>query len=280
MFFASQTRGTAACRAGRRSSRIAPVAALALALAALAMVPSAGVASNTITAGLGGTTIEVNGTTISTSNLTLGELGRLQGVPPTTVNLELDGLAAGLPQAAAVDSLVGSLPVGTSLSSALDQLSGASGGAISPPTALLHLIEDNGQPGASGSASASSTGGPGAQGAGGSPGGAGAAGANAGAATRKAFTLHLSSRSLKGHPRKRVSVRFTVSSAATIRFSGRGLAGGSRKVRQGANVLVVKLPGRHGNYSLALKATAEGHTAQATVALHDALVRISKKARG
>ena len=72
-------------------------------------------------------------------------------------------------------------------------------------------------------------------------------------------------------------VRFNVSSAAKLSYSGRKLAKGSRKVNAGSNVLTVKLPRKHGNYQLVLKATgAEGQSAQTTVALHAATKKAKK----
>jgi hypothetical protein len=243
------------------------VVAVSLALAWLAMLPAPGLATNNIAVALGGTAVEVNGTKISTTNLTLGQLAKLQGVPEATVKLEFDGVAAGTPVASAVESLVEGLPLETSLASALDQVSSASGGLVSPAQILQRVVEDNGQPGASGPGSA------GPAGANGAPGAAGASSsAAAGATKKKAFTLRLSSRSVKGHPRSRVRITFTVSSAAKITYSGHGLAKGSRRVGSGRTTLVVVLPAKHGNYQLALKAvsTTEGQTAQATALLHDA----------
>jgi hypothetical protein len=263
---AAQTRGVGA------------VAATAAVLGALAAFPAQGVATNTIKVGVGSGSILVNGTTISTSHLTLAELAKLQGVPPTTVRAELDGIAVGTPAASAVEALVASLPLESTVASALEALSGATGRAISPPSALANLIEDEGVPGASGSGGAS--GGNGSSGANGATGAnvpatpTGAAGAGV---AKKRFTLSAGSRSLKGHPGSRLRVRFNVSSAAKLSYSGRKLANGSRSVKSGANVLTVKLPKKHGNYRLLLKALGpEGQSAQTTVALHDAAV---KKAR-
>ena len=269
MFYRSQT-----TRRTRHSRTSRAIIVAALALGSLAMLPAPGLASNSITVAAGGTAIEVNGTTISTSNLTLSHLAELQGVPGATVKLELEGVAAGTPVTSAVDELVRSLPLQTTLASALDQLSGASGGLITPPLALERIIEDNGQPGASGSAGT-----PGANGASGSSTSAGTSGAAGGA--KKAFTLRLASRSLKGHPRSRVRLILTVSSAAKISFGGRGLVSGSRKVGSGRSAIVLVLPARHGNYRLALKAvsTIGGQTAQATAVLHDAQLKASRPRR-
>lgn len=249
---------------------VGAIVASAAVLGALAVFPAQGVATNTITVGAGGTSIVVNGTTISTSNLTLAELANLQGVPPTTLQLELDEIAANTPAASAVKALVASLPLGTTVASALESLSNTTGGAISPHAALATLIADEGVPGASGANGAG-----GGNGAGGSTGAGGANGAGGGGAAgstpaKKRFSLSAGSRSLKGHPGSRVRVHFNVSSAATLRYSGRKLAKGSRKVKSGANVLMVKLPKKHGNYQLVLKALGpEGQSAQTTVALHD-----------
>jgi hypothetical protein len=76
-----------------------------------------------------------------------------------------------------------------------------------------------------------------------------------------------------------VRVRFNVSSAAKLSYSGRKLANGSRKVKSGANVLTFMLPRKHGNYSLVLQAVAsDGERAQTTVVLHDAVAKSAKKA--
>ena len=261
MSIRTQTKG----RIGR-SHRPKVVAAAAATFASLALLPAPSLASDNLSVAAGGTGIEVNGTTISTSNLTLGELANLQGVPPATVKLELDELASGIPGASTVEALIERLPIGTSLATALDELSAASGGVITPQVGLQRIVEDNGQPGASG-----------AQGPAGANGSAGAPATSAASApTRKAFTFSLTTRSLKGHPRTRVRVKFKVSSAATISYSGRGLPHGSRKVASGSGSLVIALPRVHGNYRLALKATSEGQTAQATAAVHDAKVKASR----
>lgn len=269
MFFRPQTK-----RRTRHSRTSTGVIVAALTLGSLAILPAPGLASNSITVAAGGTAIEVNGTTISTSNLTLSQLAELQGIPGATVKLELEGVAAGTPVTAAVDELVRSLPLQTTLASALDRLSGASGGLITPPLALERIIEDHGQPGASGSAGT-----PGANGAGASSTSAGTT--NAAGPTKNAFTLRLASRSLKGHPRSRVRLMFTVSSAAKISFGGRGLVSGSRKVGSGRSALIVVLPARHGNYRLALKAvsTTGGQTAQASAVLHDAQLKAPRGRR-
>jgi hypothetical protein len=165
----------------------------------------------------------------------------------------------------------------------LNDLSAATGGAISPQTALSDVIGEEGQPSAAFDGSgtptgAGSTGAAGANGASGSNGANGSAAAGAGAA-KKRFTLSASSRSLKGHPGKRVRVRFNVSSAAKLSYSGRKLAKGSRKVKPGANVLSFVLPRKHGNYSLVLQAVAsDGERAQTTVVLHDAVAKAANKA--
>ena len=257
------------------------VVASAAVLGALAVFPAQGVATNTIKVGVGGSSIVVNGTTISTSHLSLAELAKLQGAPATTVQAELDGIAVGTPAASAVEALVASLPLESTLASALDGVSAATGGAISPQTALADLIEDEGVPGASGA-----NGGNGSNGGNGPGGSSGVSGAGAPApgpaaapaAAKRAFSLKAGSRSLKGHPGSRVRVRFDVSSAAKFSYSGRKLGKGSRKVKSGANVLTLKLPKQHGNYQLVLKALGpKGQSAQTTVALHDAALK--KKAR-
>jgi hypothetical protein len=260
--------------------------ASAAALGGLAILPASGLAANTISVGVGGSSIVVNGTTISTSNLTLAQLAKLQGVSAATVQLELDGVAANTPVAAAVESLVAGLPAEATLATALDELSAATGGTVSPQTALRQVVEDEGTPGASGSngvAGGSGAGGAGSTGAA-AAGGSTAGGAATGAATttpaKKRLSLRAGSRSLKGRPGSRVRVRFNVSSAAKLSYSGRKLAKGSRKVKSGANVLMVKLPRKHGNYQLVLKAVgAEGQNAQTTVALHDAAAKPSSKGR-
>ena len=188
----------------------------------------------------------------------------------------LDGVAAGTPAASAVEALVSSLPAETTLATALDELSAASGGAINPEAALRQVIQDEGQPGGSGA-----NGGSGGSGAAGASGAPGASGSAAGSVPSKTpFSLRPASGSLKGHPGSRVRVRFSVSSAAKLSYSGRKLAGGARKVGSGSNVLMVKMPSKHGNYQLMLKAvsTTDGESAQATVSLHDSQAKAARKA--
>lgn len=257
---------------------VGAIVATAAALGGFASFAAPGLASDTIKVGAGETSIVVNGTTISTSNLTIAQLAKLQGVPATTVQLELDAVAANTPAAQAVQALIASLPLETTLATALDGLSKATGGAISPQAALRQVIEDEGTPGASGANGSNGTGGAsGTNGAGaGNPAGGSAAGGSTPA--KKRLSLHAGSRSLKGRPGSRVRVRFNVSSAAKLSYSGRKLAKGSRKVKPGANVLTVKLPRKGGNYQLLLKAVgADGQSAQTTVALHDAVAKKSKK---
>jgi hypothetical protein len=245
------------------------VAASALVMSWLAIVPANGLAGNKISAGAGGQTIEVNGSSLPTSEVTLAEFGKLQGVPPSTVNVELEGLAAGTPAASAVDAVVSGLTATTPLATALNGIAGASGGAITPQSALVRLVGDNGQPGASGdnggAGNAGSPGSPGANGAA-QPGGP----AGAGTAHRK-FVLRASSRSLKGRPRSRVRVKFTVSTAARIIYGGGKLASGSRTVRSGTNVLLITLPSRQGVYHLTLTAisAAEARSAHTAITLTD-----------
>lgn len=270
---------------GRLRSAGAIVASAAL-LGGLAVFPAPGLASNTVKVGVGESTVLVNGTTISTSNLTLAQLAKLQGVPAATVQAELDGIAANTPAAAAVESLIAGLPLESSLATALDTLSTATGGAISPQTALSDVITDEGQPStafdSSGNPTGAGSGGSGSAGANGANGSNGASGSGAAGSTpaKKRFTLSASTRSLKGHPGKRVRVHFNVSSAAKLSYSGRKLAKGSRKVKPGANVLTFMLPRKHGNYSLVLQAvsTPDGQRAQTTIVLHDAAATPAKKA--
>ena len=244
------------------------VAASALAVSWLAIVPADGLAGNRISAGAGGQTIEVNGSSLPTSEVTLAEFGKLQGVPPSTVNAELEGLAAGTPAASAVDAVVSGLIATTPLATALNSIAGASGGAITPQSALIRLVGDNGQPGASGdnggAGNAGSPGGPGASGA------AQSGGPAAGTAHPK-FVLRTSSRSLKGRPRSRVRVKFTVSTAARIIYGGGKLASGSRTVHSGTNVLVITLPSRQGAYHLTLTAISavEARSAHTSITLTD-----------
>lgn len=245
------------------------VAASALAVSWLAIVPADGLAGNRISAGAGGQTIEVNGSSLPTSEVTLAEFGKLQGFPPSTVNVELEGLAAGTPAASAVDAVVAGLTTTTPLATALNSIAGASGGAITPQTALFRLVAQNGQPGASGdNGGAGSAGSPGSEGANGA---AQSGGPAAAGTTHRTFVLHASSRSLKGRPRSRVRVKFTVSTAARIIFGGGKLASGSRAVRSGANGLVITLPARQGAYQLALTAISavEAQTAHTTITLTD-----------
>ncbi len=255
------------------------IVATAAALGGFASFAAPGMASDTIKVGVGESSIVVNGTTISTSNLTIAQLAKLQGVPAATVQLELDGVAANTPAAAAVEALIAGLPLETTLASALNALSGATGGLVSPQAALRQIIEDEGTPGAAG--------GNGANGGNGSGGAAGANGAGAVAPAgtpgatpaKKRLSLRAGKRSLKGRPGKQVRVPFTISSAAKLSYSGRKLAKGSRSVKPGASSLMVKLPRKHGNYQLVLKAVgADGQIAQTTVALHDAVAKPAKKA--
>jgi hypothetical protein len=266
-----------------RLRNLGAIAASAAVLGGLSAFPASGLASDTVKVGVGEASVIVNGTTISTSNLTLAQLAKLQGVPATTVQAELDGIAANTPAVSAVEALIAGLPLESSLATALNDLSAATGGAISPQTALSDVIGEEGQPSAAFNSSgnptgAGSTGAAGSNGASGSNGANGSAAAGTGAA-KKRFTLSASSRSLKGHPGKRVRVRFNVSSAAKLSYSGRKLAKGSRKVKTGANVLTFMLPRKHGNYSLVLQAVAsDGERAQTTVVLHDAVAKSAKKA--
>jgi hypothetical protein len=259
--------------------------ASAAVLGGLAAFPAPGLATDTVKVGVGEASVVVNGTTISTSNLTLAQLAKLQAVPAATVQAELDGIAANTPVASAVEALIAGLPLESSLATALDEFSAATGGAISPQTALRDVIEDEGRPNTTFDGNGNSTtGANGSAGAAGANGGNGANGSAAAGATpaKKRFTLSASSHSLKGHPGKRVRVRFNVSSAAKLSYSGRKLAKGSRTVKSGVNVLTFTLPHKHGNYSLALKAvsTLDGQRAQTTIVLHDAAVNAAKKSHG
>lgn len=266
---------------GSRLRNVGAIVTSAAVLGGLAMFPASGLASDTVKVGVGGTSIVVNGTTISTSNLTLAQLAKLQGVPASTVQAELDGIAANTPVASAVEALIAGLPLESSLATALSDLSAATGGAISPQTALSDVISQEGQPSNAFDSSGNPTGSTAAPGANGASGSSGANGSPAGGAgaTKKRFTLSASSRSLKGRSGKRVRVRFNVSSAAKLSYSGRKLAKGSRKVKPGANVLTFMLPRKRGNYSLVLQAVAsDGERAQTTVVLHDAAAKPAKKA--
>ena len=236
-------------------------------------------ASDTIRVGVGETSIVVNGTTISTSNLTIAQLAKLQGVPAATVQAEIDGVAANTPAAAAVEALIAALPLDSTLATALNSVSGATGGLVTPQAALRQIVEDEGTPGAAGANGSNggngSGGTAGANGAGAPAGGAAASGSTP---AKKRLSLRAGSRSLKGRPGSRVRVRFNVSSTAKLSYSGRKLAKGSRSVKSGANVLSVKLPRKHGNYRLVLKAVGpEGQSASTTVALH-APAKKAKKA--
>lgn len=262
-----------------RLRRAGTIVASAAVLGGLAAFPAPGLATDTIKVGVGEASVVVNGTTISTSNLTLAQLAKLQGVPAATVQAELDGIAANTPAAAAVEALIASLPLESSLATALDQISAATGGAISPQTALRDVIGDEGQPNTF-DGNGNPTGAGGAAGANGANGSNGASGSSAAGTTpaKKRFTLS-ASRSLKGHPGKRVRVRVNVSSAAKLSYSGRKLAKGARKLKPGANVLTFKLPRKHGNYRLVLQAvsTPDGQRAQTTITLHDAPAKAAKK---
>jgi hypothetical protein len=269
----------------KRFRNVGALVASTAVLGGLSVFPAPGLASDTVKVGVGETSIVANGTTISTSNLTLAQLAKLQGVPAATVQAELDGIAANTPVASAVEALIAGLPLESSLATALNDLSAATGGAISPQTALSDVIADEGQPSSAFDSNGTPTGGAaasngpaGANGANGSNGASGSAAAGAGAA-KKRFALSTSAHSLKGHPGKRVRVRFNVSSAAKLSYSGHKLAKGSRKVKQGANVLTFTLPRKHGNYSLVLQAvSSDGERAQTTVVLHDAAAKVAKKA--
>jgi hypothetical protein len=265
-----------------RLRKAGAICASAAVLGGLAAFPAPGLATDTVKVGAGEASVVVDGTTISTSNLTLAQLAKLQGVPAATVQAELDGIAANTPVASAVEALIAGLPLESSLATALDEISSATGGAISPQTALRDVVEDEGRPNTGFDGNGNGTSGAGGSaGASGANGGSGANGAPAPGATpaKKRFTLSASSRSLKGHPGKRVRVRFNVSSAAKLSYSGRKLAKGSRTVKSGANVLTFMLPRKHGNYSLVLKAvsTPDGQRAQTTIVLHDAAVKAMKK---
>jgi len=266
-----------------RLRRAGAIVASTAALGGLAAFPASGLATDTIKVGVGEAAIVVNGTTISTANLTLAQLAKLQGVPAATVQAELDGIAANTPAASAVEALIASLPLESSLATALDQISAATGGAISPQTALRDVIGDEGQPNTAfdGNGNPTGAGAGGAAGANGANGSNGASGSSAAGTTpaTKRFTLS-ASRSLKGRPGKRVRVRVNVSSAAKLSYGGRKLAKGARKLKPGANVLTFKLPRKHGNYRLVLQAvsTPDGQRAQTTITLHDAPAKAAKKA--
>jgi hypothetical protein len=241
------------------------IAATAAALAGVASSAAPGAASTTLRVGVGETSIVVNGTTISTSNLTLAQLARFKGVPIVTLQAELDHVAVNTPAVRVVEALIAGLPLETTVASALNALSGATGGLITPQAALRQVVEGEGATGAAGAN--------GSDGASGAPGSATRSGGVpvAGPQAKKRLSLHVGSRSLKGRPGSRVRVHFSVSSPAKLSYSGRKLASGSRNVRPGASVLSLKLPRRHGNYRLVLKAvSADGQSAQTSVALHDA----------
>ncbi|HEY4428205.1 MAG TPA: collagen-like protein [Solirubrobacteraceae bacterium] len=241
---------------------------LAAALGALAVLPGSGLAANAIEVGAGGTSIAVNGTTISTSSISLEELAELQGVPSSAVKLELEGAAVESPERAAVDALISGLAANTPLATALDGISSVSGGTLKPEVVLRRALGANGQPGAAGS-----NGSPGSNGAGsaGSPGANASTGVNGQRQSR--FSMRVASRRLRGRPGSRVIVRFTVSSAASLTYSGRRLATGSRKVRAGSSVLAVRLPRKRGTYVLTLRAIGEGQISQTTVTLIDAATK-------
>ena len=172
--------------------------------------------------------------TISTSNLTIAQLAKLQGVPAATVQLELDGVAADAPAAQAVAALIAGLPLETTLATALDDISKATGGAVSPQSALRQVIEDEGTPRAAGA-----NGGNGAAGAGGAN-GAGA-GTPPGASTPggRACPKHVSL-----PPVARTMIRADLARRARALdvplrevCSSPALAERSRKIKSGANVL-------------------------------------------
>jgi hypothetical protein len=253
----------------------ASIVITAAVLAALALAPVSALATTTIEVGDNGTSIVVDGTTISTSNVTLAQLAELRGVPPETVKVALGGTAVNTPAAAAVEALVAALGLESTLSSALDAISKQTGGAVSPPAALRQTIQRLGQPGRTGANGAAGSGGAaGPTGAAGGAGGnSGSAGAGAGKAkANKRLTLRAAKRSLRGRPGSRVRVRFTVSSAAMLVYGGSKLAGGLRTVKAGKNVLSLKLPVKRGGYKLVLTAlsTPDGQRARTTIVLHAA----------
>ena len=73
----------------------------AAALGELASFAAPGMAADTIKVGAGNLDRRQRHDDL-TSNLTIAQLAKLQGVPATTVQLELDGVAANTPAAAAV----------------------------------------------------------------------------------------------------------------------------------------------------------------------------------
>jgi len=243
-------------------------ALLACAALGVSAIPAA--ANNTLSVGAGGTSIYVNGTNISTSSIDLEELAQLQGVPASTVKLELEGAAVESPERAAIDRLVSSLSADTPLSTALEEVSLASGGTLTPITLLTRVIADNGQPGA-----------PGASGASGSNGAAGPGSGQqvAGATTKKCGDLRLASRRVAGRASSKVRVRFTLPCAAKVSYSGRRLAKGSRQLKAGKDVLVLKLPRRPGKYVLTLTAANASGKSKGQITLIDSKARVTHKAR-
>lgn len=244
------------------------LAIVAVALGSLVIGVTSGVATYALTVGSGGTSVNANGKSISTSDLTLGEFAKLQGVPPSRVSVELEQAAAETSSASAVDGLVSSLPANAPLATALNDVSSATGGALTPQQVLERVIAENGSPGTAGSN--------------GAPGSSSAptAGPTASDSSHasKPFSLHLASRRLKGRPGSRVRIRFDVSSAASLRYSGRKLASGTRALSAGTNVLMIRLPRKRGHYQLTLRALGTtGQFARATVALIDEPLKAARK---
>jgi hypothetical protein len=254
-----------------RSQPVKVFVGLAAALGALAVLPGSGLAANAIEVGAGGTSVMVNGTSISTSSISLEELAELQGVPSSTVKLELERAAVESPERAAVDALISGLAANTPLATALDGISSVSGGTLKPEVVLRRALAANGQPGAAGSSGSPGSNGAGSTGSAGGPGANASTGVNGQRQSR--FSMRVASRRLRGRPGSRVLVRFTVSSTASLRYSGRRLATGSRKVRAGSSVLAVRLPRKRGTYVLTLRAIGEGQITQTTVTLIDAAAK-------
>lgn len=107
----------------------------------------------------------------------------------TAVATALDGLSAASATALSPASQSG----------VYDGAIGPAPAPISPATALEEVVLDNGQPGSSG----------GANGTAGAAGGNGSAGGSAGSRTR--FSQRVASRSLRGRPRSRVAVHYSLS---------------------------------------------------------------------
>lgn len=263
--------------ASRRTALRKLASGALLALGALSLSAGSASANNTLSAGAGGTSVYVNGTNISTSSIDLEEFGKLQGVPASTVRLELEGVAVESPERSAVDQLVSGLAADTPLATALSEVSSASGGTLTPSTVLTRVISEQAEPGAAGASGAG-----GAAGSSGAPvGGAATPGTapstSSGSAAKKCRGLRLVSRRLTGRASAKVRIRFTLACVSKVTYGGRRLAKGSHTLRAGHDVLILRLPRAPGTYLLTLTAASASGTSKGEVTLVDRTSRADKK---